>query len=70
MARITLDYKQVVKEFPELKNLELDGSNDFNKIAEVIGSRNPNHVWPIRDCLAKGERQAASPKLARLFSQG
>ncbi len=67
MAKKTLDYNEVVKAFPELKGFESNGSTDFDRIAAVIGSRNPQHVWPIINALTAGEKRAPSPKLARLF---
>ena len=67
MAKPVLDYKTVIKEFPELKDFTANGADDFNTIADVIGSRNPNHVWPILNALTKGATRTPSPKLARLF---
>ena len=68
MAKKTIDYKEVVKAYPALKDIVLNDADDFNNIASVIGSRNPNYVWPIRNALARGETtRALDPKLTRLF---
>ena len=67
MARPTLNYNDVVKAFPELKGFEPDNSTDFDRIAMVLGSRNPNHVWPVLNALTAGVKRTPSPKLARLF---
>ena len=67
MAKVILDAKAIIKEFPELKGFESDGSTDFERIASVLESRNPNHVWPVLNALTKGATRTPSPKLARLF---
>jgi hypothetical protein len=67
MAKKVLDYNEVVKVFPELKGFESDGSTDFERISAVLGSRNPNHVWPVLNALTAGVKRTPSPKLARLF---
>jgi len=67
MAKTKLDYNEVVEAFPKLKDITLNGADDFNNIAAVLGSRNPNYVWPVRNALVAGVKQAPNPKLARLF---
>lgn len=67
MAKKVLDYNEVVKAFPELKGFEPDNSTDFERISAVLGSRNPNYVWPVLNALTAGAKRAPSPKLARLF---
>ena len=67
MAKKVLDYNEVVKAFPELKGFESDNSTDFDRISAVLGSRNPNHVWPVLNALTAGVKRAPNPKLARLF---
>ena len=67
MSKVILDAKAIIKEFPELKDFVPNGSDDFDRIAVVLGSRNPNHVWPVLNGLARGTTRAPSPKLARLF---
>ena len=65
MSKTTLTKAQVLKAFPELKDFTPNGENDFNIVAEVIGSRNPNHVWPIVNAFkAKAE---VSKRLQSLF---
>lgn len=67
MARLT--YKEVIKELPELKDFELDGSTDFTRIARVVGSRNPKVVWAIINALEKPEEAPAKPGLTRLMAK-
>lgn len=67
MAKVILDAKAIIKEFPELKDFVPNGSDDFDRIAVVLGSRNPNHVWPVLNALTNKAKLTPSPKLARLF---
>ena len=65
MSKTTLTKAQVLKEFPELTDFVPNGANDFNIVAEAIGSRNPNYVWPIVNAFkVKAE---VSKKLSKLF---
>lgn len=63
-----LTYNEVIKELPELKDFELDGSTDFKRIKNVIGSNNPRIVWAIINALSKPEVQA-KPGLTRLMAK-
>lgn len=59
---------EVLKEFPEFKGFHFDGVTDYNRVAQVIGSRNPTYVWPIINALEK-DKEEASPKLSRLLAK-
>ena len=65
MAKLTRN--EIVKEFPELEGVELNGSSDFNTVAEVIGSRNPKLVWACINALAV--KAKPSPKVNRLLAK-
>jgi hypothetical protein len=65
MKKIT--YVQATKAFPKLKQVKLNGSTDFNTVAEIIGSRNPNYVWPIVNAITSRMSSMTSPALAKLF---
>jgi len=65
MKKIT--YVQATKAFPELKNIKLNGATDFDTVANVIGSRNPNYVWPIVNAITSRMKSMVSPTLANLF---
>ena len=56
----------VIAEFKELKGFEPDGSTDFDRVAKVIGSRNPKIVWAIINAL---KAEASSPQLSRLMAK-
>lgn len=49
--------------YPALANVTLDGTNDFNEVASVIGTRNPKLVWAVVNELRKPK---ADPKLDQL----
>lgn len=60
---------EVLKEFPEFKGFQLDGVSDYNRVSQVIGSRNPKHVWPIINALEDKAKTVVSPKLGRLIAK-
>lgn len=68
--KIKFDYSHVVKEFPELKDFASDGKTDFNRIAEVIGSREAAVVWGIHNALVGPKvTRAQADRLARLIGK-
>lgn len=58
----------VIAEFKELKGFEPDGSTDFDRVAKVIGSRNPKIVWAVINALTATD-YTDSPKLSRLMAK-
>jgi len=58
--------QEVIKLFPELETVELDGATDFNQVAKIIGSRNPKLIWPIINLLAKEASSEKSDELKKL----
>lgn len=65
-----LTYKEVVKELPELKGFELDGSTDFTRLARVVGTKNPKIIWALINALEKKPEEApAKPGLTRLMAK-
>ena len=63
MAKMTLNAEEVLSIYPELKGFTLDGQSDFNRIAAVIGSKDPNIVWAIVNSL---KQKPDDDRLARL----
>lgn len=59
---------EVLKEFPEFKGFVFDGLTDYNRVAQVIGSRNPKYVWPIVNALEEKSTEVP-PKLGRLIAK-
>lgn len=66
---MSLTKQELIKEFPALGKLTLDGTSDFNRVSGIIGSRNPKHVWPIVNILASQPKTQVSDKLARILAK-
>lgn len=66
MKKIT--YKKLVKAIPELAEFELDGATDFNRVSAIVGTKNPEQVWTIINCLKAGPKlKRAHAGIAKLF---
>lgn len=64
---------QIEKIYPEMKGFEPDGSTDFSRVAEIIGTRDPNLVWACVNAYSrpavKAEDAARIAKLKTLMSK-
>jgi endonuclease/exonuclease/phosphatase family metal-dependent hydrolase len=70
MARLTFDVGDVLSSYSELKGFESDGKTDFNRIADVVGSKNPDVVWGIYRALTSPRvTRAQSDRLNRLVAK-
>ena len=64
-AQLTVD--KIEKIFPEMKGFEPDGSTDFNRVAAVIGSRDPKLVWACVNAYSRPAARAAdAARVAKL----
>lgn len=64
---VKLSVEKIEKIFPELKGFEPDGSTDFNRVAEIIGSRDPNLVWACVNAYSRpSARVADAARIAKL----
>lgn len=64
-AKLTIG--QIEKIYPEMKGFELDGSTDFNRCAEIIGSRDPKIVWACVNAYSRPAARAAdAARVAKL----
>lgn len=62
-----LSMGQIEKIFPEMKGFEPDGSTDFNRVAEIIGTRDPNLVWACVNAYSRpSARVADAARIAKL----
>ena len=64
-TKLTVD--KIEKIFPEMKGFEPDGSTDFNRVAAVIGSRDPKLVWACVNAYSRPcVRAADAARIGRL----
>lgn len=64
-AKLTI--KQIEKIYPEMKGFEPDGSTDFARVAEIIGSRDPKLVWACVNAYSRPAARAADvARIAKL----
>lgn len=66
MAKPKLKLSELVKLYPELSDFTLDGKTDFNKISDIIGSKNPKMIWPVIDTIAAGQKPKATAQQTKL----
>ena len=68
-----LTREQIEKIYPEMKKFVPDGTTDFRRVSEVIGSRDPNIVWACVNAYkrpaARAEDAARIAKLKALMSK-
>lgn len=67
MAKLTID--QIEKIYPELKlnGFVPDGTTDFSRMAEIIGTRDPNIVWACVNAYSRPSAKAAdTARVAKL----
>ena len=58
---------QIEKIYPEMKEFEPDGSTDFNRVSEIIGSRDPKLVWACVNAYSRPAARAAdAARVAKL----
>lgn len=64
-AKLTI--AQIEKIYPEAKGFKPDGSTDFSRMAEIIGSRDPNLVWACVNAYSRPAATAAdAARVAKL----
>lgn len=64
-----LDIAQIEKIYPEAKGFVPNGTNDFSRMAEIIGSRDPNIVWACINAYSRPAARAAdAARVAKLKS--
>ena len=64
-VKLTID--QVEKIYPECKGFTTDGKGDFNRMADILGSREPDLVWACVNAYNRPTiRKANTDRLARL----
>lgn len=65
----TLTKEAILKVYPELTDFSSNGKDDFNTVANVLGTRNPKQVWAVVNALTKSSTVAprAQAKLNKLF---
>ena len=64
-AKLTIG--QIEKIYPEMKGFEPDGSTDFNRVSEIIGSRDPKLVWACVNAYSRpAARVADAARVAKL----
>lgn len=70
-AKLTIG--QIEKIYPEMKGFTPDGVSDFNRVAEIIGSRDPKLVWACVNAYsrpaARAGDEARVAKLKALMSK-
>jgi len=68
-----LTVTQIEKIYPEMRGFEPDGSTDFSRVAEIIGTRDPKVVWACVNAYsrpaARAEDTARIAKLKALMSK-
>lgn len=67
MARLALTAEQVLSLYPELEGFARDGQTDFNRVAKIIGSKNPKVVWAIINSLDQGPKDDRLAKLEAML---
>lgn len=64
--RVKLTVGQIEKIYPEMKGFEPDGSTDFARVAEIIGTRDPNVVWACVNAYSRPAARADTARVAKL----
>ena len=62
-----LSIEQIEKIYPECKGFAPNGTTDFDRMAEIIGSRDPQLVWACINAYSRpAARLADAARVAKL----